>query len=80
MCVRCRWLGVLEEEFFNQGDKERELGIPISPLFDRAKQGVSKSQVVSDSIRTYIHTTLAKMTTPTCASSSNFRLTGTVML
>ncbi|GIL81204.1 hypothetical protein Vretifemale_10267, partial [Volvox reticuliferus] len=24
---------------------ERQLGIPISPLFDRSKQGVSKSQV-----------------------------------
>jgi hypothetical protein len=36
---------VLEEEFFRQGDRERELGLPISPLFDRAKQGVGKSQV-----------------------------------
>ena len=43
--VHKRWLSGLEEEFFRQGDKERELGIPISPLFDRAKQGVSKSQV-----------------------------------
>ncbi|PNG99763.1 cAMP-specific 3',5'-cyclic phosphodiesterase 4A, partial [Tetrabaena socialis] len=30
---------------FSQGDRERQLGLPISPLFDRAKQGVSKSQV-----------------------------------
>ncbi len=36
---------MLEEEFFQQGDRERDLGLPISPLFDRAKQGVSKSQV-----------------------------------
>ncbi len=36
---------MLEEEFFRQGDQERALGLPISPLFDRAKQGVSKSQV-----------------------------------
>ncbi|KAG2485624.1 hypothetical protein HYH03_015687 [Edaphochlamys debaryana] len=43
--VHCRWLGVLEEEFFLQGDRERARGLPISPLFDRAKQGVSKSQV-----------------------------------
>ncbi|KAG2443897.1 hypothetical protein HXX76_002237 [Chlamydomonas incerta] len=43
--VHKRWLGVLEEEFFLQGDRERALGLPISPLFDRAKQGVSKSQV-----------------------------------
>ncbi|GIL58439.1 hypothetical protein Vafri_13575 [Volvox africanus] len=43
--VHKRWLSSLEEEFFRQGDKERQLGIPISPLFDRSKQGVSKSQV-----------------------------------
>ncbi|PNG93951.1 Calcium/calmodulin-dependent 3',5'-cyclic nucleotide phosphodiesterase 1A, partial [Tetrabaena socialis] len=43
--VHKRWLSVLEEEFFSQGDRERQLGLPISPLFDRAKQGVSKSQV-----------------------------------
>ncbi|KAG2490631.1 hypothetical protein HYH03_011022 [Edaphochlamys debaryana] len=43
--VHMRWLSVLEEEFFRQGDLERELGLPISPLFDRSKQGVSKSQV-----------------------------------
>ncbi|GLC67880.1 hypothetical protein PLESTF_000618600 [Pleodorina starrii] len=39
-----RWVYGLEEEFFRQGDKERELGLPISPLSDRTKQGVSKSQ------------------------------------
>jgi hypothetical protein len=34
----------LEEEFFNQGDREKAAGIPVSPLFDRDKPGVSKSQ------------------------------------
>ncbi len=43
--VHKRWVRCLEEEFFRQGDQERALGLPISPLFDRAKQGVSKSQV-----------------------------------
>ncbi|KAG2425825.1 hypothetical protein HXX76_013450 [Chlamydomonas incerta] len=43
--VHKKWLSNLEEEFFRQGDRERELGLPISPLFDRSKQGVSKSQV-----------------------------------
>ncbi|KAG2485174.1 hypothetical protein HYH03_016064 [Edaphochlamys debaryana] len=43
--VHKKWLAGLEEEFFRQGDKEKALGLPISPLFDRAKQGVSKSQV-----------------------------------
>ena len=40
-----RWVSLLEEEFFRQGDKERNLGLPISPLFDRSKQGITKSQV-----------------------------------
>ncbi|KAG2437377.1 hypothetical protein HXX76_006029 [Chlamydomonas incerta] len=43
--VHQRWLAGLEEEFFRQGDKEKQLGIPISPLFDRARKGVSKGQV-----------------------------------
>ncbi|GIM01922.1 hypothetical protein Vretimale_6637 [Volvox reticuliferus] len=43
--VHQRWVRSLEEEFFLQGDKEQQLGLPISPLFDRSKQGVSKSQV-----------------------------------
>jgi hypothetical protein len=47
VCVRVwrRWVDRLEEEFFLQGDKERVAGLPISPLFDRTKKGVSKSQV-----------------------------------
>ncbi len=36
---------LLEEEFFRQGDAEREAGLPISPLFDRSKQGISKTQI-----------------------------------
>jgi hypothetical protein len=40
-----RWVGVLEEEMFLQGDKEKALGLPVSPLCDRAKGGVSTSQV-----------------------------------
>lgn len=40
-----RWVNQLEEEFFRQGDVERQNGMTISPLFDRAKQGITKSQV-----------------------------------
>ncbi|GLC55070.1 hypothetical protein PLESTB_000940400 [Pleodorina starrii] len=43
--VHKRWVRCLEEEFFLQGDREAALGLPISPLFDRTKQGASKSQV-----------------------------------
>ena len=32
------------QEMFRQGDRERALGQPISPLMDRTKGGVTKSQ------------------------------------
>ena len=42
--VHKRWVAQLEEEMFRQGDQERALGQPISPLMDRTKGGVTKSQ------------------------------------
>lgn len=45
MEVNHRWVESLENEFFEQGDRERSLGLTISPLFDRNKPGVSKSQI-----------------------------------
>ena len=33
--VHLQWVHRLEDEFFLQGDRERRLGLPISPLFDR---------------------------------------------
>lgn len=33
------------EEFFKQGDKERELGLPYSPLCDRNTTMVAESQI-----------------------------------
>lgn len=35
----------LAEEFFRQGDKEAELGLPYSPLCDRKTTHVAESQV-----------------------------------
>jgi hypothetical protein len=35
----------LEEELFRQGDKEKAAGLSVSPLMDRSKAGVTKSQV-----------------------------------
>ena len=40
----CRWVRQLQEEFFQQGDQERALGLSISPLMDRTRAGVAKSQ------------------------------------
>eukprot|EP00201_Polytomella_parva_P014211 CAMPEP_0175059266 /NCGR_PEP_ID=MMETSP0052_2-20121109/12335_1 /TAXON_ID=51329 ORGANISM="Polytomella parva, Strain SAG 63-3" /NCGR_SAMPLE_ID=MMETSP0052_2 /ASSEMBLY_ACC=CAM_ASM_000194 /LENGTH=351 /DNA_ID=CAMNT_0016324793 /DNA_START=87 /DNA_END=1142 /DNA_ORIENTATION=- len=45
LALHQRWVTNLEEEYFIQGDAEKELGLPISPLFDRSKQGISKTQV-----------------------------------
>jgi len=43
--VHVRWVTLLEREFFAQGDLEKQLGLEVTPLFDRAKGGVTKSQV-----------------------------------
>ncbi|KAL7989918.1 hypothetical protein Chor_012584 [Crotalus horridus] len=43
--VHCRWTKALMEEFFRQGDKEAELGLPFSPLCDRTSTLVAQSQI-----------------------------------
>ncbi|CAJ0966971.1 unnamed protein product [Ranitomeya imitator] len=40
-----RWTDLLMEEFFRQGDKESELGLPFSPLCDRKSTLVAQSQI-----------------------------------
>ena len=40
-----RWTNGLVEEFFRQGDAERDLGLPFSPLCDRETTLVSQSQI-----------------------------------
>ncbi|KAJ1063460.1 hypothetical protein K5549_020912, partial [Capra hircus] len=40
-----RWTMSLLEEFFRQGDREAELGLPFSPLCDRKSTMVAQSQV-----------------------------------
>ena len=43
--VHQKWVAGLEEELFRQGDTEKQLEMPISPLMDRSKGGITKSQV-----------------------------------
>lgn len=45
--VHQKWVAGLEEELFRQGDLEQQLSLPISPLMDRAKGGITKSQASS---------------------------------
>ncbi|CAL4093271.1 unnamed protein product [Meganyctiphanes norvegica] len=40
-----RWVSSIMEEFFQQGDKEREDGLDISPMCDRLSATIEKSQV-----------------------------------
>ena len=40
------WVDRLQEEFFRQGDMERQAGLPVSAMMDRNKNGsLSSSQV-----------------------------------
>ncbi|UYV62211.1 PDE1C [Cordylochernes scorpioides] len=43
--VHHRWTELLMEEFFRQGDKEHELGLPYSPLCDRNATLIPESQI-----------------------------------
>ncbi|XP_074602242.1 phosphodiesterase 1c isoform X4 [Brevipalpus obovatus] len=43
--IHRRWTELLLEEFFRQGDKEKELGLPYSPLCDRNTTLVAESQI-----------------------------------
>ncbi|XP_033249996.1 calcium/calmodulin-dependent 3',5'-cyclic nucleotide phosphodiesterase 1 isoform X8 [Drosophila miranda] len=43
--VHQRWTMLLLEEFFRQGDLEKELGLPFSPLCDRNNTLVAESQI-----------------------------------
>jgi hypothetical protein len=43
--LHVRWVLLLEEECFMQGDLERARGMPVTPLFDRAHPGLTRSQV-----------------------------------
>jgi len=49
--VHQRWVAGLEEELFRQGDSEKQLHMLVSPLMDRTKGGITKSQVSQMDIR-----------------------------
>jgi len=43
--LHVRWVSLLEQEFFAQGDREKSVGLPASFLMDRDKPGASDTQV-----------------------------------
>ncbi|XP_056149078.1 dual specificity calcium/calmodulin-dependent 3',5'-cyclic nucleotide phosphodiesterase 1C [Lampris incognitus] len=74
-----RWTTSLLEEFFRQGDKEAELGLPFSPLCDRKSTMVAQSQIgFIDFIVVPTFTVLTDMTerivTPLIDEASHSRL------
>ena len=40
-----KWVGRVMEEFFRQGDRERALGLDVSPMCDRTSANIEKTQV-----------------------------------
>ena len=42
--VHLKWVRLLEEEMFRQGDLEKAKGYPVSPLMDRDHVGITRSQ------------------------------------
>ena len=42
-----RWEKLIMEEFFQQGDREREQGLDVSPMCDRQNATIEKSQVLT---------------------------------
>jgi len=43
--IYMRWGAKISDEFYMQGDREKNYGLSISPFMDRAQPGVSKSQI-----------------------------------
>ena len=46
--IHQRWTYLLMEEFFRQGDTEKSLGLPYSPLCDRNTTHIAESQIGKD--------------------------------
>ena len=40
-----RWADLVAQEFFSQGDKERELKLDISPMMDRNSSNLNNMQI-----------------------------------
>lgn len=43
--IYMRWGAKISDEFYMQGDREKNFGLSISPFMDRSQPGVSKSQI-----------------------------------
>ncbi|NWY74478.1 PDE1C phosphodiesterase, partial [Erithacus rubecula] len=76
-----RWTMSLLEEFFRQGDKEAELGLPFSPLCDRKSTMVAQSQIgfidfIVEPTFTVLSDMTEKIVTPLIDEASHSGLSG----
>uniref|UniRef100_A0A8C3TEF0 Phosphodiesterase n=1 Tax=Chelydra serpentina TaxID=8475 RepID=A0A8C3TEF0_CHESE len=76
-----RWTMSLLEEFFRQGDKEAELGLPFSPLCDRKSTMVAQSQIgfidfIVEPTFTVLTDMTEKIVTPLIDEASRSGITG----
>uniref|UniRef100_A0A8C1G4J0 Phosphodiesterase n=1 Tax=Cyprinus carpio TaxID=7962 RepID=A0A8C1G4J0_CYPCA len=76
-----RWTTSLLEEFFRQGDKEAELGLPFSPLCDRKSTMVAQSQIgfidfIVEPTFTVLTDMIEKIVTPLIEEASPSGLAG----
>ncbi|XP_005302780.1 dual specificity calcium/calmodulin-dependent 3',5'-cyclic nucleotide phosphodiesterase 1C isoform X2 [Chrysemys picta bellii] len=76
-----RWTMSLLEEFFRQGDKEAELGLPFSPLCDRKSTMVAQSQIgfidfIVEPTFTVLTDMTEKIVTPLIDEASRSGMTG----
>lgn len=78
--IHHKWTMLLLEEFFRQGDLERDLGLPFSPLCDRNTTLVAESQIgfiefiVEPSMAVMsdmLETILAPIAPLTCSNNNN---------
>jgi hypothetical protein len=57
-----KWVDRVTDEFFSQGDKELELGLPASPMCDRESTNIPKMQMgFIDFVITPFYTTIFKL-------------------
>ncbi|XP_041670160.1 calcium/calmodulin-dependent 3',5'-cyclic nucleotide phosphodiesterase 1A [Cheilinus undulatus] len=75
------WTSSLLEEFFRQGDKEAELGLPFSPLCDRKSTMVAQSQIgfidfIVEPTFTVLTEMIEKIVTPLIDEASRSGLAG----
>jgi len=54
-----QWTSLLLEEFFLQGERESDLGLPFSPLCDRKNTLVAESQIGKPTLTKFNLSTLA---------------------